>query len=122
RLHDVLTMRVRTDQTGVDGKTLAADQSLRNATAHRRLEQFAPEVAIAEPAVAVLREGRMIRHIAFQPEPAEPAICEIEVDLLAQPPFRADAEAIAHQQHPDHQFGIDRGTAQFAVEWLPMRA
>ena len=38
------------------------------------------------------------------------------MDLLAQPPLGADAEAVAHDQHPDHQFGIDRGPAHRAVE------
>ena len=38
------------------------------------------------------------------------------MDLLAQPPLRSDAEAIAHHQHPDQQFGIDRGTPHRAVE------
>ena len=50
-----------------------------------------------------------------QAEPAEPAIGQVEMDLLAQPPLRADAEAIAHQQHPDHQLRIDRGPADVAV-------
>src|SRR5215208_2189858 len=36
--------------------------------------------------------------------------------LLAQPPLRADAEAIAYQQHADDQFRIDRGPARLAVE------
>src|SRR5215813_4329275 len=40
------------------------------------------------------------------------------MDLLAQPPFRADAEAVAHDQHADHQFWIDRRSAYGAVERL----
>jgi hypothetical protein len=35
--------------------------------------------------------------------------------LLAQPPLRADAHAIADDQHPDHQLGIDRGPPRLAV-------
>lgn len=34
----------------------------------------------------------MVRHSIAEIEPAELAAGEIEVDLLAQPPFRADAE------------------------------
>jgi hypothetical protein len=30
------------------------------------------------------------------------------VDLLAQSPLRANAVAVADEQHPDDQFGIDR--------------
>src|SRR4029077_12476728 len=37
-------------------------------------------------------------------------------DLLAQPPLRADAVAIADDQHPDHQLRINRGPANVAVE------
>jgi len=59
--------------------------------------------------VPVLREGRMIGHIAVQPEATEPPIRQIEVNLLAQPPLRSDAEAIADQQHPDHQSGSTAG-------------
>src|SRR6185312_5804583 len=51
-----------------------------------------------------------------EPKPAEPSISKIEMDLLAEPPLRADAEAIADQQHPDHQLGIDRRTSDIAVE------
>jgi hypothetical protein len=43
------------------------------------------------------------------------------VDLLAQPPFRSDAEAVAHNQHPDHQLGIDRGPSYLAVVGFKMR-
>jgi hypothetical protein len=38
------------------------------------------------------------------------------MDLFAQPPLRADAKAVADDQHPDHQFRIDRRTADVAVE------
>ena len=58
----------------------------------------------------------MVGHIAVQPEPAEPAVRQVEVNLLAQPPLGADAEAVADDQHPDHQLGIDRGPPDRAVE------
>jgi hypothetical protein len=35
-------------------------------------------------------------------------IGEIQVNLLAQPPLRSDAVAVADQQHPYEQFGINR--------------
>lgn len=31
------------------------------------------------------------------------------MDFFAQTPLGADAEAIADEQHPDHQFRIDEG-------------
>jgi hypothetical protein len=38
------------------------------------------------------------------------------MDLLAQPPLRANAEAISHQQHPDKEFRINRRAACIAVK------
>ena len=35
--------------------------------------------------------------------------------LVAQPVFGADAEAVAHDQHADHQLGINGGPADAAV-------
>src|SRR6056297_2148672 len=64
----------------------------------------------------------MIRDPVAQIEAAEPAIREVQMDLFAQPPFRPDAEAIANQQHPDQQFGIDRRAAGMAVETGKMGA
>jgi len=64
----------------------------------------------------VLGEGRMVGHVTVEPEAAEPAVCQVEVNLFAQAPLRADAEAVTDQQHPDHQLGGDRGTPDRAVE------
>jgi hypothetical protein len=36
----------------------------------------------------------MVGHRAIEPEPTEPPVGEVEVDLFAQPPLRADAEAV----------------------------
>jgi hypothetical protein len=64
----------------------------------------------------VLREGGMIGDIAIEPEPAEPPVRQIEVDLFAEAPFGADAEAIPDDQYADHQLGINRWSSQRAVE------
>ena len=58
----------------------------------------------------------MIGHGTLKPESAEPPVCEVQMHLIAQPPLRTDAEAIADQQHADDQFGIDRGPACLTVE------
>jgi len=42
--------------------------------------------------------------------------------FLAQPPLGTDATAVAHQQHANCQLGIDRGTADGAVERLEVLA
>ena len=112
---DVL-VGVGRDQAGIDRKAFAADQTFVDAASHDRLEQAPQEIALAEAAVPVLREGRVVGHIAVQPEPTEPAIGQIEMHFLTQPPLRADAKAVADDQHPDHQLGIDRGPSDRAVE------
>jgi len=83
---------------------------------HDGLEELAEHIAVAEPAVPVLREARVIRHRVLEAETAEPAIRKVEVHLLAQSTLRTNAEAVADQQHPHHQLRIDRRTAGVAVE------
>jgi hypothetical protein len=84
---------------------------------HAGLSQRAPqEIDLAETAMPVLREGGMIGHIAVEPEPAEPPVRQIEVDLFAEAPLGADADAATDDQHADHQFGIDRRATHRAVE------
>jgi hypothetical protein len=58
----------------------------------------------------------MIRDIAVEPEPAEPPVSQIEMDLFAEPPLGADAKAIADDEHPDHQLGVNRWATHRAVE------
>jgi hypothetical protein len=58
----------------------------------------------------------MIGDMPIEPEPTKPSIGQIEVDFLAQPPLGADAEAIADDQHSDHQLWINRWPAHRAVE------
>ena len=59
----------------------------------------------------------MVRHLAVEAEPAKPAVGEVQVNFLAQPPFGTNAVAVANQQHPDQQFGINRRPAGRAVKW-----
>jgi hypothetical protein len=44
------------------------------------------------------------------------------MDLLAQPPFGPDAHAVADNRHPHHQFRINRGPTDAAIERLKLRA
>jgi hypothetical protein len=111
-----LAVGVGRNQAGVDGEAFPADQALRHAASHHGLEQLAQQITLAETAVGVLRERRVIRHVAIPAQPAEPAIGQVEVNLLAQPPLRADPEAVADQQHADQQLRIDRGPPNRAVE------
>jgi hypothetical protein len=90
----VLTIGVCADKARIDGKAVASDQSFGDAALHCRLEQSTQKVVLTKATVPVLRERRVVRHITVQPEAAEPPICEIEVYLLAQAPFRSDADAV----------------------------
>jgi hypothetical protein len=40
----------------------------------------------------ILGERRLVRHLAIEPEPTESAVGEVQVNLLAQPPFGTNAE------------------------------
>jgi hypothetical protein len=64
----------------------------------------------------ILGEGGMIGDIAVEPEPAEPPVGQIEVDLFAETPLGADTEAVPDDEHADHQLGINRWPSQRAVE------
>src|SRR5512132_1507953 len=46
----------------------------------------------------------------------------MKFDLLTQLAFEADAVAVADDEHPQHQLGIDRRTADLAIEGLQRRA
>src|SRR3546814_7439481 len=80
--HRALAVRIRLDHAGVDREAFAADQPLGHAALDGRLEQLTQKVAVAEAAVPVLGEGRVIRHRAVEPEPAEPARSEEQTSEL----------------------------------------
>ena len=58
----------------------------------------------------------MIGNLVFKPEPAEPPVGQVELDLLAQPALGTDRIAVADQKHPDHQLRIDRRASRMTVE------
>ncbi len=72
--------------------------------------------------MSILGEGLVVRHLAIEAKPTEPAVGEVQVHLLAQPPFGTDAVAIAIQQHPREPLRIDRRPACRAVKWRQVAA
>ncbi len=66
--------------------------------------------------MAIDRERRVVGDLIVQIEAAEPAIGEVQLDLLAQLPLKANAVAVTNDKHPDHQLGVDRRPADLAVE------
>jgi hypothetical protein len=106
-----ITARVTMHETAVNREAFAGNDASLTALLDHFLEQHAVNVAVAKAAIAVLGKGRMIRHGSFQPQPAEPAIGQVEMHLIAQLPLGTDAIGVANQQHSQHQFRINRGAA-----------
>jgi len=69
----------------------------------------------------VLRKRRVIRDRIFQAPSAKPTIRKVEVHFFAQPTLRANPEAVAHDQHADQQYRVNRRTARVAVVRGQMR-
>src|SRR5918995_2859777 len=57
----------------------------------------------------------MIGNLIFDTELAKPAIGQIDLHLGAQPPLRAERKHVANEQHPDHQYRIDRGATRVGI-------
>src|SRR5262245_55683040 len=112
----MITAGIGFDDACIDRKALGRDKTCIHAGADRGLEHLAQDVAIAEPAVAINRERRMIGNLVIELEAAEPTITEMKFDLLAQLPIKADAIAVADNEHPDHQLRIDRGSPDLAIK------
>src|SRR5712671_1598859 len=108
---------IRLDHRGVNGKSFATYKTKIHTALHNGLEHVPEKVTLAETPMAVLAERRVIGNFVFQSEPAEPTVGKVQRDFLAKPPLGPDAEAVADDQHPEHQFRIDRGPAGMAVKW-----
>ncbi len=106
---------IRLDHRGIHGKTFAAHQTRIQADVHDMLKHPAQHITIPEPAMTVQRKRRVIGNPVLQSQPAEPAVGEIKLDFLAQAPLGPDPVAVTHQQHTDHQLGIDRRAARMTV-------
>src|SRR5262245_13196765 len=88
--------------TGIDREPFALDELRIHARPYHRLEQFAENIAVTETTMAIDRECRVIGHLVLKTQPAEPAISQVQLDLLAQLPLGADPVAVTDDQHPDH--------------------
>lgn len=64
----------------------------------------------------------MIGHLVVGSEATEPAIGKAKLDFLAELALEADAVTIADDEHPEHEFGIDRRSAGLTVERLQLLA
>ena len=57
--------------------------------------------------MTVFGEGRMVRHVAIETQPAEPSIGQVQMHFLAESTLRPYPEAVADDEHADHQLGIN---------------
>jgi len=90
-----LFVGVGRDQARIHCEAFAADKALAQAPLHHRLEQMPRDVALPEPAMTVAREGGVVRHPAVKSQATKPAIGQIEMDFIAQPPFGSDEPTIS---------------------------
>ena len=67
---------------GVDSEDFAFDQAGRHASRNNALEQVAKNITLPEPVQPVLREGRVVRNLVVEIEPAEPTVSQVQLDLL----------------------------------------
>ena len=104
----------------IDREPFALDKPGIHARPDHRLEQLSKDVAVTEAAMAIDRERRVVRHLVVEIEAAEPPIRKMKLDLLAQLALEADAIAVADDEHPQHELGIDRRAADLAVERLQL--
>ena len=70
------------------------NQALGHATAQDCLEDEAQCIALAEAAMAVLGEGRVIGNFVLQVEATEPTVWQTEMDFLGQPALRARGRGV----------------------------
>src|SRR6476620_2065775 len=104
----MITAGVGLHDAGINGEALAFNQTSVHAGPYHRFKDLAQEVTVAETAVAIHRECRVIRHRVVKIEPTEPPIRHVHLDFLAQPPLEADAVAIGCEllpklnQYPRH--------------------
>ena len=61
-----------------------------------------------------------MRDLVVEIELAEPSVGKVQLDFLAQTALVSDAVAVSDDEHPDHQFGIDRRAADVAVKGLQL--
>jgi hypothetical protein len=112
----VIPARICFHHAGIDCKAFAFDEADVHACPHNGLEHMPKGIALAKAAVPIDRERRMVGHLVVEIETTEPAIGKVKLHFLAQPALRTDAVTVADNQHPDHELGIDRRSADLAVE------
>ena len=80
----MIAARVRLHDARIHRKRLALDQAGRHTSRNDAFEYVAKEIALPEPVQPVLREGRVVRYLVVEIEPAEPPKGQVQLDFLGQ--------------------------------------
>lgn len=89
---------------------LAAHQAVGYGLLDDMVEDVLSDIRPVKPAAAVLAEGRGIKHLIRQPQPDEPAIGNIHLDLAHQLPLGPDAKQVADEQRLKEHLRRNRRT------------
>ena len=116
--HLALPTRIRGNEGSVDRRVLRADQPGRSAAPNGVLEQEPEHPGLAETAVPVLAERRVMRNRRPGRETTEPAIGKVVAHFLAQAALGRDGIGATDQGHPDQEFGINWRGSKWAVHGL----
>src|SRR5215470_8323609 len=103
----MITAGIRFHDACIGCEAFTLNQTRVHARPHYRLKRLTENITVAKAAVAIDRERRMIGSLGVQIEAAEPTIGEMQFDFLAELPLKADTKAVADDQHPDHQLGVN---------------
>src|SRR5260370_24783522 len=104
----MITAGIALHHAGVDREPFALDKTRVHARPNHTFEYVPEDVALAEAAMPIDRECRVIGNPVVEVEPTEPAIGKMQLDFVAELALRTDTVAGGHDQHPDHQLGINQ--------------
>src|SRR5260370_36855503 len=104
----MITAGIALHHAGVDREPFALDKTRVHARPNHTFEYVPEDVALAEAAMPIDRECRVIGNPVVEVEPTEPAIGKMQLDFVAELALRTDTVAVGDDQHPYHQLGIHR--------------
>jgi hypothetical protein len=81
----------------IDSKSFALDQACGHAGRDDALEYLAKDIALPEPVEPVLRKCRVVWDLVIKVEPAEPAVSQMQLDILGQFALRAKGRSNTRQ-------------------------
>src|SRR5262245_49715939 len=80
----MITAGIRLHHAGIDREPFALDKTRVHARPHHTLEYLPEDVDLAEAAMPIDRECRVIGNPVVEVEPTEPAIGKMQLDFLTE--------------------------------------